>query len=556
MKYDVCVFGGCALDQTFFQKVDGTYNDKPDIISPGGKGANQAVAAARAGAKTTIISRLGKDEIGETILNNLMANGIDTSNVEVEEKLTNDYSNIYVHLKDKDNEIERFTGAINSFTKKMVSKYSEVLLKSKIIVCQLKVPKAVSVELINFCYKNKKNIILTPCRPERLNIKEPGNKELIDKISIITCNRTECETIFNTKNIEACVKKYPNKLIVTLGKDGLVYHNGERIVRMPAIKTDVIDTTGAGDTLNGNLSAFLATGMDLQHALRKSMYASAMKLSEKTAQSGMPKIDALEEFIRNCRNKTFKYNQELNFILSEIKYAYEKYKFSRFDIYTKKDSTLVTDMDLAIEKHLLKRIRKRFPGDHFVTEENYPNNKLSDRTWVIDPIDGTTHFVKKDDLWGIQLAFYDRKATRFSVIYLPAKDELFYAAQNRGVFVNNEKILGVETYPLLQSVVEFGGSIPKSQEIKKMCLNKLIKNNKLIVANILQLNSSCISYSNLIMGRTDALILATTNPWDVMPGEFMCKELGMKITYLDLEKKARLITSNEAIREVILGNKQ
>lgn len=71
MKYDVCVFGGCSLDQTFYQNVDGTYNKQPSVCSPGGKGANQAVAAARAGAKTTIITRIGKDEIGQKILDNL-----------------------------------------------------------------------------------------------------------------------------------------------------------------------------------------------------------------------------------------------------------------------------------------------------------------------------------------------------------------------------------------------------------------------------------------------------------------------------------------------------
>ena len=114
MKYDVCVFGGAALDQTFYQNVDGSYDKTPNVYAPGGKGANQAVAAARAGAKTTIITKIGKDDIGENILENLRFNMVDTSNIEMIEGLQNDYSNIYINIKDKDNDIQRFAGAINS----------------------------------------------------------------------------------------------------------------------------------------------------------------------------------------------------------------------------------------------------------------------------------------------------------------------------------------------------------------------------------------------------------------------------------------------------------
>ena len=148
MKYDICVFGGCSLDQTYFQNVDGSFESVPNNIAPGGKGSNQAVAAARAGAKTIIISRLGKDKIGRQILDNLNINQVNTSRVELVEGLNNDFSNIYINIDDKDNRIERVTGAINSFTTDMITNNADILLNSKIIVCQLKIPKEVTKELI------------------------------------------------------------------------------------------------------------------------------------------------------------------------------------------------------------------------------------------------------------------------------------------------------------------------------------------------------------------------------------------------------------------------
>lgn len=288
MKYDVCVFGSCAIDNFFYQKEDKTYNQEPDIISFGGKGANQAVAAAKAGAKVAIISKVNINSTD--IINNLKKYNIDTFIEQV--PIQNDYSNIYIDLN-KDNHIERYTTMSNTFTKNIIEKYQNVILNSKIIVCQLKVPLEVTKELIDFCYKNNKMIILTPCKPEKII----NQKDLIDKLTIITCNKKECKKLFSTDDISSCVEKYPNKLIVTLGKDGLIYHDGTELIKIPAIETEVIDTTGAGDTLNGNLCAFLAINMPLKQALQKAIHAPAMKLTKKTAQAGMPYLEELEKFI-------------------------------------------------------------------------------------------------------------------------------------------------------------------------------------------------------------------------------------------------------------------
>lgn len=307
MKYDICVFGGCSIDQTFYANEYGEYNDIPDIIVPGGKGSNQAVAAARAGAKVTIITRIGNDQVGKQIEDNLRENNVDISNLDKIDNLNNDQALIYIDNKTKDNKIERITGAIDSFTEDMINTYEEVLKSSKIIIAQMKIPKNVSIKLINFCYENKIPIIITPCRPKKLAISEEGNKELIDKITYITCNEEECRTMFETDNIEECVRKYPNKLIVTLGENGVIYNNGSETIHLPAIKPDIVeDTAGAGDTFNGNFANFIIEGYSFEEAIYYAQFAASLKITKKSAQGGMPYKAELEEYIKEHDTKKIK----------------------------------------------------------------------------------------------------------------------------------------------------------------------------------------------------------------------------------------------------------
>ena len=148
-----------------------------------------------------------------------------------------------------------------------------------------------------------------------------------------------------------------------------------------------------------------------------------------------------------------------------IKDAYHVAKsVTSYHISTKDNNTIVTDVDINVENFLIAQIKSKFEDDNFLTEENNPGGKLKNRTWIIDPIDGTAYFVKESCNWGIQLAFYDNENTRFSVIYLPITDELYYAAENQGAFVNNNKILHRKEVPLNQAIVEFGGTLYKNLE--------------------------------------------------------------------------------------------
>ena len=549
-KYDICVFGGCSLDMTFFQKEDGTYNSEPDICLPGGKGANQAVAASRSGSNVVIISKLGKDDIGYKIIDNLRNNGVSTEGIEIVEGLKNDCCKIYIEKDTKDNEIIRENGAIDSFTVDLIEKNKNILLNSKIVVAQMKAPKEVSVALINFCAENDIPLIITPCRPDKLKISEKGNAELIEKISYITANKKECSTIFETDDIIECIKKYPNKLIVTLGSEGLIYYDGKNIIKIDAIKVEkVVDTTGAGDTFNGNLATLLSRNVPLSIAVEKSQYASAIKLAKESAQAGMPYEDDLNDFIREYNSRNFLYKDEFNMIHEKISEVNELVKKKIKPKITKKqDKTFVSESDLFIENFLINKITAIYPNDNFVSEEGNSLNSIKNRTWIIDPIDGTHHYMKNSIFWGTQVAFIDNDEVQFSIIYLPKLNEIYYALNGIGAFLNHKKTYFQDNIELEQCNVEFCGSVHKYFEEKDRILKEITLNEQK-VANVMHINSCCIAFTNLISGRTDALILSTKKPWDILPGIFMLKEYG--INQIDIGNLS-LFSKSDELRDKII----
>lgn len=293
-EYDVCVIGGCSIDLT-------TYEDGLNELFFGGKGANQAVAAARAGAKTCMITKLGKDEYYEPITDNLIKNGVDIY-VSTTTKAKNDVTKIYI--KDGDNTIERHNEMINTFDSKLVDKFKDVILASKYIVIQNKAPLSFTKYLVDFCHAHKKKVVLTPSNPNQLVVSDENNQKLIDNISYICANEKETKIVFVSEDVVDVVKNYPKKLITTLGARGLIYAENGKVTTLPALKTkNVVDTTGAGDTFCGNFVANLAHGYSFAEAIRVAQYASAYKIRYKSAQAGMPTRAELERFIKENSSK-------------------------------------------------------------------------------------------------------------------------------------------------------------------------------------------------------------------------------------------------------------
>jgi fructose-1,6-bisphosphatase/inositol monophosphatase family enzyme len=222
-----------------------------------------------------------------------------------------------------------------------------------------------------------------------------------------------------------------------------------------------------------------------------------------------------------------KYDKEFSFAKKIVVEVYENILNKPIsNIKTKRDNSLVTDLDEACEDYVIDAIKKEFINDNFISEERNPDNKVMSRTWVLDPIDGTKCFIKGFVNWGIQLAFIDDNDTWFGIIYLPRLNELYYCYKGEGVYLNDKKIEHLENNSAKDSVVEYCGGV----QYKIENTGKINKELTGKVSMQCYFGSACGSYANLLSQRTDYLISTCKNVWDIAPGVLMCEEMGTKIT--------------------------
>jgi len=247
---------------------------------PGGKGANQAVAAARLGAEVTMIGRVGDDSFGQVILNNLKGNGIVADYVEPVTDMESGTAHII--LAEGDNSIVVVKAANDLVTPDYVDRAAEVIQGSDIVLIQQEIPEETVVHVSDLCAKYGVPLILNPA-PAR-----PVPQSVIEKAAYITPNEHEALVLFGEEPLGEVLRRYPNKLIVTEGKKGVRYYDGSQEVVVPGYKVEAVDTTGAGDTFNGAFAVALAEGMSLSDSLDFANRAAALSVTKFGAQGGMP----------------------------------------------------------------------------------------------------------------------------------------------------------------------------------------------------------------------------------------------------------------------------
>jgi ribokinase len=290
--YDIVVVGSINADLVF--EADKRPNPGETLIGkdfktvPGGKGANQAIAASRLGAKVAMMGCLGEDQNGIFLEENLKVNKVETKFIKKVKGIPSGVAGIT--LAEGDNSIIVVPGANYEVDKTYIDKNIEVIKSAKIVLLQLEIPIEVVEYVIDICSKNKVKTILNPAPIQKLK------EDTLEKLDYLTPNEHEFEILYGSKREEEMLKKHKNKLIITKGSEGVSFSDGDKVINVPSNKVEVVDTTGAGDTFNGSFAYSLVKGMSIKESIEFANKAAAISVTKFGAQGGMPTLKELDEF--------------------------------------------------------------------------------------------------------------------------------------------------------------------------------------------------------------------------------------------------------------------
>lgn len=260
------------------------------FLSFGGKGANQAVAAARLGGEVTLFGSIGNDAQKDLLLSHFEKEMVNSQHLNIVEGLSTGAA--FIQLHQGDNRIIIVPGANQATNHDYMTRCLDALLAHDIFVFQLEVPLETVVELIGILHQHKKTIILDPAPMQALPL------ELIEKVTYLTPNEHEVSTIIeDSAQLDHEMKHYANKLLVTFGADGVKYHDGHQLVTIPSRKVNVVDTTGAGDTFSGAFAVALSEGKSLKECVKFGSLAGSLSVTKKGAQSGMPLRTEIDTYL-------------------------------------------------------------------------------------------------------------------------------------------------------------------------------------------------------------------------------------------------------------------
>lgn len=262
---------------------------------PGGKGANQAVAASRLGAQVTQIGCVGNDVFGADLIKGLNRENIDTRHVRTTDRAATGVAIITV--SQSENAIIVVPGANHALTPDDIFAAESEFAEADVVIAQLEIPLPVVQAAAELCAHHGKPFLLNPAPAI------PLPNSILQHTTLLTPNEHELGIIFSTpaEAWQQSLRLYPTKVIMTKGRDGAWFTNREsELQHQPGFPVHALDTTGAGDTFNGTLAAFW--GLEMGEMVRLACAAGALSVTRAGAQSGMPNRDELFDFLKQKKS--------------------------------------------------------------------------------------------------------------------------------------------------------------------------------------------------------------------------------------------------------------
>jgi len=302
MNYDVVVVGSINMDVIVDTPKYPAYGEtifcNSVAMTPGGKGANQAVAVANLGKKTCLVGAVGNDSAGTQLINNLQSKGVDTAHIIRSEESG---TNTFVAMVDStgENTMVGTKGANDSLSKEYMEEVFNKI-NAKILLIQMETSPESIIAAMKVAKERNMYVILDPAPADGIF------DEAFKYADLVTPNKQETQRITGidvTDEISALeAAKKLNELgipdvIVKMGENGsLVYQNGKSTV-VDAIKVKAVDTVGAGDCFAGALANSYLDTNDLVEAVKFASVAAGIKVSRSGGQDSIPTLSEVQEYL-------------------------------------------------------------------------------------------------------------------------------------------------------------------------------------------------------------------------------------------------------------------
>ncbi|HET6430904.1 ribokinase [Dyella sp.] len=260
------------------------------LTVPGGKGANQAVAAARLGAEVALVGAVGADAFGQQLRDGLRSEGIDLGQLATLEHEGSGTASITV--AEGDNQIVVVPAANARLTPTHVERARPCIARADAVLVQMEVPLETVEATVRLGHRLGVPVILNPAPAQRVP------RDWLALARYVTPNQHELATLLGAApddDFRALMQQAPCPVVLTRGAEGAWYREDAAAIHQPGFEVPVVDTTGAGDTFNGALAVFLGEGVAA--ATRMACAAAALSVGKLGAQGGMPTRRELEAFL-------------------------------------------------------------------------------------------------------------------------------------------------------------------------------------------------------------------------------------------------------------------